>query len=969
MKFLKNIRFKSKITLLVLPALLGLVFFGAMHILNDIDTHTKTKDINQLIQLSMANSALVHELQRERGASVGFLGAKGQEFAAILIDQRIKTDEALQQYQDYLDTVRAKINNAEIHLLLRAITQSLKALGEFRQNIDNFSLNSQQVLHYYSDINSKLIDIIPHLSQQAGSARMANHLQAYYHFLQGKERAGQERALLSKIFTHQQVSKREYRQFLTLVAEQSVFFNSFYTLADRDIQRHYSQAMEHSAVRAINDFRQIARQFSDDGDISRRPDVDSTQWFNIATIRINLLKQVESQVETHLTSHAAALSKQAISSLWLTTLVMVLVTLMSIALAVSIARLLTRQVRQIFKTINHADKTGKLDARAVVNSTDELGEIATQLNKMLQALAEAMDKIEANNSQLKLAQAFFEYTSECVVITDHNNKILTVNKSFEKTTGYTQADLRGKGPSALASGRHGEAFYKEMWHKLNNFGSWRGEIWNRRKNGEIYPEELSINVITDPAGKIVNFIAVFRDITEWKEAEEQLAFYAYNDPLTGLPNRRNFVNKVKQHMATAQRYRQQFSILFVDIDLFKSINDIHGHDIGDKLLLQIAQRLKQTVRKEDVVSRYGGDEFTLLLMKASAGANTEIVANKILTALNQPYYVEDIEINITPSIGVALYPDNGVDCHSLLKHADHAMYKMKQQGRNGIYFYDDSLQFEYLNKLMLKDRLIRAIADNALSVHYQPIVDISTGKICKFEALLRWIDETQSTISPAVFIPIAEEYSLIKALGQFVLSRACEDLKALHRMGFEDIAFSVNRSVKEFINYSNQEQSIEQIIAQAELDPKSIIIEVTESTAMQDSSSIPEILQGLKNQGIRIALDDFGTGYSSLSSLIDFQADIIKIDRSFIKEITENYHSQSLTALVIQLANSLGMEIVAEGVENREQLAILQGYGCRQIQGFYFSPARPIDQCIELLRQDDPFSIADALPAPASQSS
>lgn len=955
MNLLKNINFKHKITLLVMPALFGLMLLGVVKIINDSRSYRDTDALNQLIQLSTLNSALVHELQKERGASAGFISDHGNTFASLLSSQRLNTDIVLEQHRQYLQQIMAPLAGESLHRQLNQIANQLSQLPHYRQQIDQLTLSSHQIVSYFTDINSNLIDVIRHLSQRTDNASIASLLQAYFNFQQGKEHAGLERAMLSKVFTKGQFVPGEYRQFIRLVTQQSVYLDAFNAFAGQSLQDFYRQKMAIDAVGEVEKFRQQATQLATTSLKETHNQYDSLGWFAISTQRINRFKLVEDQIVEELLITAHSQSRQAMVSLVFTSAGVVAITLLSILLAVSVARLLTRQLQHIVTTIRQADQYGDLSVRAKIITTDEMGDIALQLNKMLGALSTAMEKIDDNNSHLKLAQAFFDTTSECVLISDRNNQILSVNNAFEKTTGYCQSELRGKSPSLLASGRHDKAFYQQMWQQLSDKGYWNGEIWNRRKNGEIYPEELSLNIVTDANGELTNYIAVFRDIGQWKKAEEQLAFYAYNDQLTKLPNRYNFVSKVQQQIATAERYQQPFSILFVDIDRFKTINDIYGHDIGDKLLINIASRLKQTVRNEDVVSRYGGDEFTLLLMKASAGSNTETVANKIHQALEQPFYIDEVEVNITSSIGVSLYPDNGLECGSLLTHADHAVHKMKQQGRNGVYYYDDSLQFEYQNKLLLKEKLSKAIVADALTVHYQPIVDITTGQIVKFEALLRWIDSDGQAISPAVFIPIAEEYNLIKPLGQWVLNQACADLNTLHQQGFEHIAFSVNRSVKEFINYHDQQLSIEQTVNRHGLPAKAIIIEVTESTAMQDSSDIQDILQELKECGIKIALDDFGTGYSSLSSLIDFHADIIKIDRSFIKEISNNYQSQSLTSLVIQLANSLGMEIVAEGVETSEQLEILQGYGCRQIQGYYFSPAQPLSQCLELL-QEQPFN-------------
>lgn len=551
--------------------------------------------------------------------------------------------------------------------------------------------------------------------------------------------------------------------------------------------------------------------------------------------------------------------------------------------------------------------------------------------------------------QLNRAQVVFDNTSECILITDRHNKIISVNRAFEQTTGYREKELLGKTPNILSSGLHDTEYYQELWYSLSTIGHWKGEVWNKRKNGEIYPEEMSINVIRDSNGDIVNYVAVFRDISHWKKAEEQLTFFAYCDPLTGLVNRRSFVHQVEKKINSVNKKSQVFSLLFIDMDDFKSINDLYGHDFGDRVLTHVAERLKQLFPDNDNICRYGGDEFCVLLPASDAGAAKEM-AHEVVNTVSKPLLIDGVTINTTVSIGVSAYPESGQTHHALLKNADYAMYNMKGQGRNGVCEYDGELQSEYLHKLRLRDRLKNAIAEEALTVYYQPIVDARTGKISKFEALVRWFDEVEGFVSPAVFIPLAEKYGLIKQLGSFVLHQACRDLKRMHDAGYSGISFSVNRSVKEFINRAEEEQ-VWEVIRHYALPEHAIIIEITESTASKESRDIQCLLNHFKQRNIKVAMDDFGTGYSSLSAVVDLRPDIIKIDREFIKEIEQSADSQTLVSLIIDLSNKLGIQVVAEGVENQAQLALLQNMRCQYVQGFYFSQAVPLERCFTLLQQ------------------
>ncbi len=363
------------------------------------------------------------------------------------------------------------------------------------------------------------------------------------------------------------------------------------------------------------------------------------------------------------------------------------------------------------------------------------------------------------------------------MITDSNNHIVTVNQSFEAVTGYSSEEVIGKDPRILASGFHDKAFYEEMWDCVEHTGQWKGQLYNRRKNGNVYPEEMTINKVEDDNHEVVNYVGVFHDISVRQQTEKELLFYANNDALTTLMNRRCFTERVEQEINSVCEQvkeggcNQEFSVLFIDLDDFKSINDLYGHDVGDKLLKHIAEILLDFCSKETLVCRYGGDEFAILL-KGKSSAFAKQYARKLMRALSVPILIDALQFNVTISIGISTYPESGVTHQALLKNADYAMYEQKRNGRNGISIYDAQLQSEYIRKLRLKDRLIKAIAEKKIQVYYQPIVDIETGQICKFEALTRWFDEEEGYISPVIFIEMAETYGLIGQLGRVVFEQA-----------------------------------------------------------------------------------------------------------------------------------------------------------------------------------------------------
>jgi len=608
----------------------------------------------------------------------------------------------------------------------------------------------------------------------------------------------------------------------------------------------------------------------------------------------------------------------------------------------------------IHRIIFADDQVKYLHALAEVKNSEDGNE------RYLEGTIQDITQLCELNIDKNLSDVVLNNTSESVMITNAKNKIVLVNKAMEQVTGYTQAELLGRDPSILSSGKQSIEFYQQMWRSINTTERWKGEIWNKRKNGQVYPEELSLNAVKIKQGEVSHYVAIFRDITEWKYTEKRLRFFADCDPLTGLSNRRCFIDKLEQELVMAKKTNTLISVVFIDLDHFKAINDIYGHEIGDQLLCNVAKRLSQELNDNTVLCRYGGDEFTLLLPNTSL-AQTQKTVKQLQRCFQHFFKLKDRIVDVTASIGVAMYPDAGISAKLLLRHANHAMHGAKSTGRNCISFHDIELQRKYQYKLVLKERLKIALEQGLLTVFYQPVINIETNKIAKFEALARWPDGDGGYISPGEFIPIAEEFGLIHLVGNFVLKQACIDLKSLHRQGFEHICFSINRSINEFFHYELAQQSIASTIKAADLPYESIIIEITESTAMSENRYAKEALAQLKRKGIKIALDDFCTGYSSLNYLIDYEVDIIKIDRSFVNDIAHDKHSQILTSTVIELAAKLDIEVIAEGVENEPQMAFLRQHNCRYIQGFYFSPALPIADCQTLLEQESGNVVRDSI--------
>lgn len=568
----------------------------------------------------------------------------------------------------------------------------------------------------------------------------------------------------------------------------------------------------------------------------------------------------------------------------------------------------------------------------------------------------AMYRISAQSERLKLASSVFASAAEGIIITDPNGTILEVNKAFVAITGYTRKEIIGKNPRILQSGRQDAKFYAQMWKSLKDTGRWQGEIWNRRKNGEIYPEWLTISACTEQKGpekRVTHYVAVFTDITQRKKSEERILRLAFLDPLTNLPNRRLFMKRLQRILAMRDRDFGFAALLFIDLDNFKTLNDTKGHQVGDLFLVEVAQRLQSSVRKGDMVARLGGDEFVVMLeglgTEPDRAANVaELVGEKIRHALNQPYRLNDFEFDTSCSIGITLFRP-GVGADEVLKQADTAMYQAKAAGRNALRFFDPAMQAELEARTALEADLRKALDKQEFVLLFQPQVD-ADGRLLGAEVLLRWNHPKRGMVPPAEFIPLAEETGLIVPIGQWVLASACAQLKAWEaRPESRHLTLAVNVSARQFAA-GNFVDHVESVIARSSIDPSRLKLEITESLLLRNADDTIHTLRQLSALGVRLSIDDFGTGYSSLQYLKRLPLEQIKIDRSFVRDLTTDRNDQVIVRAIIAMAKNLELDVVAEGVENEEQKQFLIAAGCRCFQGYLFGKPVPLAQFQELFK-------------------
>ena len=576
-------------------------------------------------------------------------------------------------------------------------------------------------------------------------------------------------------------------------------------------------------------------------------------------------------------------------------------------------------------------------------------------------LERQQSKLQQQNNELSISAVTFE-SQEGVVVTDVHNRILRVNHSFTEITGYSNAEVINKTPSILQSGRQDKEFYRNMWQILTRDRFWSGEVWNRRKNGEIYPEWLTITAVVNSKGKVTNYVGIFSDITERKALDAEIQNLAFYDPLTHLPNRRLLLNRLEQAMATTTRTHFHGALMFLDLDHFKTLNDVYGHNVGDELLNMVAERIGACVREQDSVSRFGGDEFVVMLEDLSenaeqAAVQAETVAKKIRNILATPYELHrdagdseggSIQYSCTSSIGVTMFKGQGSDIATLLKWADMAMYQAKISGRNAIRFFDPVMQSAIEAHASFESDLRTALELQQFKLYYQVQVD-GSRRPQGAEALLRWEHPQRGMVSPHEFIPLAEETGLIVSIGQWVLDAACAQLQAWKSdPELCNLQLAINISAKQFLqrNFVGQ---VKETIEKNNISPMFLKLELTESMLLSNIEDTIRKMQELKDYGVRFSLDDFGTGFSSLSNLKRLPLDQIKIDQGFVRNIAQDRGDVAMVHAIMDLGMNFGLEIIAEGVETEEQFKTLQRYGCTNFQGFLFSRPVPVEQFESLI--------------------
>ncbi|MDD3518121.1 MAG: EAL domain-containing protein [Chromatiales bacterium] len=581
-------------------------------------------------------------------------------------------------------------------------------------------------------------------------------------------------------------------------------------------------------------------------------------------------------------------------------------------------------------------------------------ELVALLEEMATDISFAMDnrlreqRRQQAEAELRLAAKVFESNSEGIMITDPQTRILSVNRAFTELTGYAAEEVLGKNPNILSSGRHDHEFYRAMWHGIDTLGHWEGEIWNRRRDGEIFPQWIAISALHDDNGRLTHYIGISSDIAERKAYEERLQYLAHHDPLTGLPNHVLLRDRVEQALTHAEHTGQHVALLYLDLDRFKLVNESLGHPVGDQLIQAVVKRIRPCLHDTDTVSRQGGDEFLIALTEQGDNAAVAHTAQTLLERIAEPIEVDGHSLSMSASIGVSVFPEDGRDFDTLFRQADAALNEAKDAGRNTHRFFTHDMNANALERLQLEHSLRLALERGEFALHYQPQVALDGGRIIGAEALLRWHDPDTGLVPPGRFIGIAEDSGLIVPIGAWVLTEACRQNRAWRDAGLPPIPLAVNLSALQF-RRDDLVESVTRALDDSGLEADGLELELTESILIHDQTRALETLQRLKQLGIGLAIDDFGTGYSSLAYLRRFAVDKLKIDQSFVRDIATDPDDAAIVRAVIQLGRSLGLRTVAEGVETAEQAAFLRREGCDEAQGYHFGRPLPVDEFTRLL--------------------
>ncbi len=925
---LNNLKIRDKLLLLLAIPSIALFFFASVTIIDKNSQYRTAHTNQQLHRLAESLSIVVDDFQKERDLSAGFRGSQGRQFMPELLSQRQLTDQNLQR------TNLAKKLELIANQLPQFFEQSTTIMKKLQQHQSERSANDNlntpyNPFGYYSEINAKIIDLIQKLEREKvmKNSQLTGQNRAFGILLWLQEYAGLERDYLNHQLISGEVEPSELKEITGHITQQERLIAD---LGGIDLSPYIKQKLSNietdKTSQNINQMRDIV--------LTQGKNIDAKRWYQQTTLRINNYYTLSRQIGKNITLQAEQEADKTLFTLIFYSLLILLVLLATILFDLLISKRLAAGITAITKTLKRIEESGEFNVHPVIYGNDEIAVMVRSFNAI-------MAERQADEKKLQLAARVFDNTTEGIIITSPSQIIVAANRAVSEMTGYRADELIGETPRLLSSGRHDALFYKQMWKSIKSEGYWLGEIWNRRKDGQVYPEWQNICEVRDRKGELINYIAVFSDISIIKHSQERMEYLAHHDPLTNLPNRLLFEKRMQRALARAERHHQSLALMFLDLDHFKKINDSLGHPAGDALLCAVTKRLKKLVRTQDTIARLGGDEFAIVLEEVGNIRDIAQIAEKIIHTLVQPFTIEKSEIFTSTSIGISLYPGDGLNADVLVKNADFAMYHAKDRGRNNFQFYGREMTEAAIERLSIEHDLRRALSHNELILHYQPQFSLSTGDLIGVEALMHWITPDKRLIPADKFIPVAEESRLIDQIDAWAVHEACTQARLWQEKNLKPITVAVNLSGFN-IEHGNFMSTINSALLTSGLAPQWLELEVSEGYFMRYKEQAAEFFTKLRERGVALAIDDFGTGYSSLSYLKSLSLGKLKIDRSFVSDLTDD--DKRIVQAIVAMGHSFNLQVIAEGVESKAQEKILKTIGCDIAQGYLYARPMPADE-------------------------
>jgi len=894
----KSLKFKI-IIIFTMPTV-ALIYFSYSFITSKFTQYLNSNLYVLSAHITNTTSDLIHNIQIERGISAGYIVSKDTSIKEKLQKQYNLTDKAYQNFIYYINTVTSEkkdlynILGDKNKASVKNIINQYNKINHIRQLVIKHHISFKEEIDYYENINKNLLNIVDvfmnYLYAQTLDSMTLSKL------LYTKELMGLERAYIYNQILSDTLDQKCINKILNIQANSKRLKDEILYTGSLIFTNLYNSNIPYELSTSL---KNLESDFLN----NKLKKSDAQKWFNTSTLYINQLELITQQMLDIIIKDAKKVKEEAKLSLIITAILWVF---------------------SIFAFLF-----------------------------LIYILKRLIDKEESTMNELSIAAYTFD-SHEAMTITDTNGTILKVNAAFSRITGYSASEVIGKNPRVLKSMKHPDEFYKEMWNKIHTEGQWSDEIYNKRKNGDIYQERLSITAIKNSHGITTNYIAQFLDISDLKEAQQRAEHQADHDSLTGLLNRKALNIRLKEEFVKARRHDFIHALLFIDLDHFKAVNDNYGHDIGDKLLIEVTKRIQSVLREEDIFSRISGDEFIVILTniaddKEDAILKTKNKAHSLVKAIKKPFMINEHKINISSSIGIKIFPANEEDVKDVLIHADTAMYQAKHEGKNRYVFFDKTIELRLKQRNILEEEIKLGIKNDEFKFYLQPKTDVQTNEICGAEALIRWEHPTKGILYPEDFLDVIKDINLLPLITKKAITMVSKFLQE-HSKVFKG-TISINIHARELLEDDFLQNTLD-IINKYNINPIYIELEILEDELIGNFEKTIIKINELKEHGISISIDDFGTGYSSITYLNKLPANNLKIDKYFIQNI-DNNSNKELIKMIVKMANTFNMKSVIEGVESKHQLEFIKGIGANTYQGFYCSRAVPVESFLKLLPQCD----------------